>query len=160
MEVKDDTNSLRPASERRCGPPVRKRILIGLAVLLVIGIIVIVIAVPVSVTRNNSSTVDVSPVQASYEYTLTLYGATTGSQFSAASTSTNFNGDGYDDIMCGAPNEAAVYLMFGRPIAFDATKNAVITANTPDSRIKFVGLAGDGTGQGVATGDINHDGIL
>jgi len=160
MEVKDESNSLRPASERRCGPPVRKRILIGLAVLLVISIIVIAIAVPVSVTRNNSSTVvDVTPVQAAYEFTLTLNGAIPEGQFSAAATSTNFNGDG-DDVMCGSPNEAAVYLIYGRPVTFDSTKNAVISAGSDPRVLKFVGQAGDGTGQGVATGDINHDGIL
>lgn len=85
----------------------------------------------------------------------------------------DFNNDGFDDMVIGAPdadftpaggalraNAGAVYVVLGEafaagPLTIDANLAA---ANLPDTRI-FGIAANDGLGFAVATGDVNGDGI-
>ena len=152
LNKSDNASTIAP--RRRCGPDTRVKIYKGLGILLAVAVVVIVIVVPVVLTRRN---VNAPSVAASYDYTLTVGGSVAGGSFSDASTSTNFNGDAYDDLLIGAPDESAVYLIYGRNVSF--TNNAATLDTATATATKFVGAANDGTGAGVATGDVNHDGI-
>lgn len=86
----------------------------------------------------------------------------------------DFNNDGFDDMVVGAPdtdftpaggalraNAGAVYVILGEtpPSAAPITIDTNLAAqNQPDTRI-FGAEAGDGAGFAVATGDVNGDGI-
>ncbi len=86
---------------------------------------------------------------------LTLTGAATGDNFgNSVSTAGDFNGDGYVDVIVGAPfNNAAAgraYIYYGGP-GVDATADVILSYPT---------FAGDEFGWSVSTaGDVNGDGI-
>jgi len=124
-------------------------------IFLIAAIIVIVIAVPCALLLK--SPVNVPAVTAAYEYSLYVQGYMSQGQFSAASTSTNFNSDGYDDLLLGAPGMDATYLIFGRQVSFNKN-TATMNVASISGVVEFVGATGDQTGAGVATGDVNHDG--
>jgi inosine/xanthosine triphosphate pyrophosphatase family protein len=83
----------------------------------------------------------------------------------SVSTAGDVNGDGYDDLLIGAPgidangyDSGAVYLVFGKASAFTADLDLFSLDGTNGFRISGV-AAGDRTGNSVATaGDINGDG--
>ena len=88
-------------------------------------------------------------------------GAIDGGHFGGSIASGDFNGDGYVDILIGAPeenaNEGAAYLIFGHPNSLSTfTVNDTMT----EARgLKFVGPSVDSYfGQSVAFGDFNNDG--
>ncbi len=79
----------------------------------------------------------------------------------------DFNGDGYDDVIVGAPwagsdDAGAAYLYFGGSGAFDTAPDAVITGTQAGERIAYaVAGAGDLNGDGyddLAIGAHLHDG--
>jgi Ca2+-binding RTX toxin-like protein len=70
------------------------------------------------------------------------------------------NGDGYEDLLVGAPgnsyNAGATYLVFGKASGFGA--NLDLSAIDGSNGLKFAGLSGSQTGRAVsAAGDLNGD---
>ncbi|SIO26764.1 FG-GAP repeat-containing protein [Singulisphaera sp. GP187] len=79
----------------------------------------------------------------------------------------DINGDGYDDMLLGAPGDTgptsmtagAVFLIFGRPGGYPAELSLEALDGRSGYRINGIAL-GDRTGiSGGGAGDINHDGI-
>jgi hypothetical protein len=90
------------------------------------------------------------------------------SRFSAAApnppTKADVNGDGYDDVIVGAPDEdfgtktdaGVVHVLFGSATGTKTSGSQMFTqdtANVPDTA-----EAGDRFGAAIATGDVNNDG--
>jgi hypothetical protein len=73
----------------------------------------------------------------------------------------DINGDGYDDIVLGAPryntNTGAVYVLYGKSASFGSVINLSTLNGTNGFRIDGI-TSGDRTGSGVALGDVNGDG--
>jgi FG-GAP repeat len=101
--------------------------------------------------------------------TVGVYGrAEDGDNFGSSLAVADVNGDGRDDLVAGAPNEAigsrtdagAATLLLGRPGGIlDAAGEAVSVAynqNTP--RVPGAAEPGDAFGAALATGDYDHDG--
>jgi len=133
----------------------KRRLLLGFGVLLLTAVVVIVITVPVVITQSQ---VHVAPVLASFDYKLTIAGSVAGSGFSSSVAAVNFNGDGFGDLLIGAPGEPAVYMIYGRRVEFSGNEAALDTQSL-QSMVKFMGDPGDATGQSVAAGDVNQDGF-
>ncbi len=86
-----------------------------------------------------------------------------GDHFGAALTVGDFNGDGYDDLAIGAPDDVvngvgsgAVYILFGSRHGLKATGSQSFHQDT--SGINGIGEAGDKFGAALAAGDFNRDG--
>ena len=87
----------------------------------------------------------------------------------SVSSAGDFNGDGYDDIIIGAPmansnngyDSGAIYVVFGKERGFDATiELSDIVASDGRDGFRINGeSAGDRSGYSVSSaGDVNHDG--
>lgn len=77
---------------------------------------------------------------------------------------TDFNGDGYDDVLIGAPGGAVggkqgagyVTVQYGGPGGIGTTRGAVLSQNT--TGVPGAAEAGDDFGRALATGDLDGDG--
>ncbi|WP_372350493.1 esterase [Streptomyces sp. KL116D] len=77
---------------------------------------------------------------------------------------TDFNGDGYDDVLVGAPGATVgghagagiVTVQYGGPSGMGTSRSAVFSQNT--TGVPGAAEAGDAFGQAVASGDIDGDG--
>lgn len=85
------------------------------------------------------------------------------SQFGAALTTGDFNGDGYDDLAIGAPGEVvdgiaagAVHILLGSRFGLRGSDSQRFHQNT--SGVDGVAATGDKFGSALAAGDFNNDG--
>ncbi|MFJ9031947.1 FG-GAP repeat protein [Streptomyces sp. NPDC102274] len=82
----------------------------------------------------------------------------------AADRNTDFNGDGYEDVLTGAPGATVgghrgagyVTVQYGSAKGITTTGRAVIGQNTPG--VPGAAEAGDGFGKALASGDLDSDG--
>ncbi|MBO1333635.1 FG-GAP-like repeat-containing protein [Streptomyces sp. VRA16 Mangrove soil] len=82
----------------------------------------------------------------------------------ASDRNTDFNGDGYDDVLVGAPGATVgghagagvVTVQYGGPSGMGTSRSAVFSQNT--TGVPGGAEAGDAFGQAVATGDLDGDG--
>jgi hypothetical protein len=81
---------------------------------------------------------------------LTITGAPAGAKLGAALATGDLDGDGYREIIIGAPGIGAVYVVHGGPGATGTINLAVPSA----SFFKIQGSAADGVGQVLAAGDL------
>lgn len=94
-----------------------------------------------------------------------ITGATeTNDYFGDVTTSGDFNGDGYDELVIGVPREdvgsqrdaGAIHVLNGGPAGLDARRERSFDQNGP---IPGYAESGDRFGAALAAGDFNHDGF-
>lgn len=90
-------------------------------------------------------------------------GAVGGEHFGAALVAGDFNGDGYDDLAIGSPDEivngigaGAVHILYGSRHGLRTNGNQLFHQDV--AGINGHGAAGDKFGSALAAGDFNHDG--
>jgi hypothetical protein len=93
-----------------------------------------------------------------------LLTAQAGDQFGTALAAGDFNGDGFDDLAIGVPNEDAgvtddgvVQILYGSAAGLTATGSQAFYQGAPN--IEGDPEAGDHFGSALATGDFNRDGF-
>ncbi|WP_411978193.1 FG-GAP repeat protein [Streptomyces scopuliridis] len=82
----------------------------------------------------------------------------------AADRNTDFNGDGYEHVLTGAPGATVgghrgagcVTVQYGSAKGITTTNRAVLSRNTPS--VPGAAEAGDGFGKALASGDLDSDG--
>jgi FG-GAP repeat protein/VCBS repeat protein len=82
--------------------------------------------------------------------TLTITGAPAGARLGAALATGDLNGDGYREIIIGAPGSGTVYVVKGGP----SLSGTISLAATSSAFFKIQGSAADGVGQVLASGDL------
>ena len=109
---------------------------------------------------------DLSSLDGSNGFYLSSTGGYYGRLGSSVSTAGDVNGDGFDDVIVGAPGgslndnySGSSYVVFGRASGFDATMNLSELDGSNGFRLDGVAI-GDGSGGSVSTaGDVNGDGF-
>jgi len=92
---------------------------------------------------------------------LTLSGSVAGGSFGDCFTSTDVNSDGFSDLLIGAPDMSAVYLVLGYQPAFAGTSASISMPPASGKGSIIYGVSvDDQTGDAVATGDVDNDGIV
>ena len=82
--------------------------------------------------------------------TLTISGAPAGARLGAALATGDLNGDGFREIIIGAPGAGAVYVVNGGP-----SLSGTLDLSTPSAAFfKIQGSAADGVGSVIAAGDM------
>ena len=110
-------------------------------------------------SSNLSSTIDLSTQSAD----ITIYGDGAGDECGDAVACEDINGDGYDDIIIGAPDAlspiglttGATYVVFGSSFQ---SPPYTIDLSTESVDITVYGSVGDRSGVAVTSGDVNNDG--
>ena len=114
--------------------------------------------------KGYTPTFDLAKLNGTNGFTLKGENIADGAGASVASAG-DFNGDGYDDILVGAPNSrtngngsGTSYLLFGRPSGFSSTLQLSKINGT--TGFKFLGTNGSSSGSSLSSaGDINNDGF-
>ena len=116
--------------------------------------------------KGYTATFDLTKLNGTNGFTLKGENIADGAGASVASAG-DFNGDGFDDILVGAPNSrtngngsGTSYLVFGRPSGFSSTLQLSKINGT--TGFKFLGAIGGGGSSGSSlssAGDVNDDGF-
>ncbi|PSJ18261.1 integrin alpha [Nitrosomonas supralitoralis] len=76
----------------------------------------------------------------------------------SVSSAGDVNGDGFDDVIAGAPGANSSYVVFGKAAGFDAAMD--VSSLDGNNGFRLDGAAGDGSGASVSSaGDVNGDGF-
>src|SRR5262245_19369595 len=110
------------------------------------------------------ASIDLSTLDGTTGFKLSGVALIDAAGFSVASAG-DINGDGFADVIVGAPraaahgsNPGASYVVFGRPSGFAA--NIDLSTLNGTSGFKLSGdVSGDFSGSSVASGDVNGDGF-
>ncbi len=106
---------------------------------------------------GSSDGIAVSGTQSIDAADVTIDGASVSDSAGAALAMGDINGDGYDDLIIGAPDQGtsagSIYILYGSAVAFSTT------VGLEDIHSEFIGSAPDSAGQSIAVGDVNNDGF-